>query len=315
MVISKATWLAGATAVLTLASGVGCSAGADLEDEGIGPSSGGSNSGGYSSLGGQFSTGGSVLLTGGSGSDALPEGVVRGHLRDFNAGFPDYRPRLDTVMGVDGLVDQSVGADYTKDQNTHDLEIVGPLGSPLGADGKPVYMGNPYDGTVTTWGSVHPLCEGEPCFTYWFRDDPRFNQTIEFDIQLLEDPAEPGTFVFDNGGQMWFPIDGQMYGNDDPDHPEHNYGFTYELAIEFRYVPGQEFTFIGDDDVFVYINNALAVNLGGIHGRLEGSVNLDDLGLVPDNNYMLHFFFAERNPTFSNFRIETSIAPDDWVIY
>ena len=310
MAARQATWWV-AVAFLTLGPSLGCSAeGASVEDQGVGN---GSGSGG---TGAQFgATGGVTILSGGTQSGALPAGKVRGRLRDFNAGFPDYRPRLDPTMGgPTGIVDQSQGSAYTKNQDNLDTDIVGPLLSPLGIDGKPIYFGDPVVGTITTWGSVHPLCEGQPCFNYWYRDDPRFNQAIDFELQLVEDPNEPGKWVFDNNGQMWFPIDNQLSGNDDPEYPEHNYGFTFEIRLDFRYIQGQVFTFVGDDDVFVYINSFLVINLGGIHDELVGSVELDGLGLTPDSDYSLYFFFAERNPTFSHFRIETTIAPEDWVI-
>ena len=71
------------------------------------------------------------------------------------------------------------------------------------------------------------------------------------------------------------------------------------------------FTFRGDDDVFVFVNNQLAVDLGGIHGPVSGSVDLDaqadELGLTEGEVYTLDLFQAERNPGGSNFRIDTSL--------
>ena len=122
-----------------------------------------------------------------------------------------------------------------------------------------------------------------------------------------------------------------------------NFHFTYELHTTFRYDQGNVFTFRGDDDVFVYINDRLAMNLGGIHVPLQGTVNLDtgrvevtrtmsapdlpitadmgftesindgvagtvDLQLTPGEVYNMDFFFAERNCCASNFRIETNFV-------
>ena len=70
---------------------------------------------------------------------------------------------------------------------------------------------------------------------------------------------------------------------------------------------GQYFEFRGDDDVWVFINNRLVVDIGGCHSPIEGSVNLDTLGLVEGNEYPFHIFFSERNATGSNFKMRTSI--------
>ncbi len=87
----------------------------------------------------------------------------------------------------------------------------------------------------------------------------------------------------------------------------HNYHFTFEIHSKFTYQQGQVFTFTGDDDLWVFINNHLEIDLGGIHGAMSKTVNLDDLGLTPGTTYNFDIFFAERHTTESNFMIETSI--------
>lgn len=87
----------------------------------------------------------------------------------------------------------------------------------------------------------------------------------------------------------------------------HNYSFSMKISASFQYVKGQYFEFRGDDDVWVFINNRLVVDIGGCHSPVEGSVNLDTLGLVEGNEYPFHIFFSERNATGSNFKMRTSI--------
>ena len=94
-------------------------------------------------------------------------------------------------------------------------------------------------------------------------------------------------------------------GNDIPGH--HNYGFAMKIQAEFVYVKGQYFEFNGDDDVWVFINNKLVVDIGGQHKKVKKSVNLDDLGLTPGETYPFHIFYAERKRTQSNFMMRTSI--------
>jgi fibro-slime domain-containing protein len=88
---------------------------------------------------------------------------------------------------------------------------------------------------------------------------------------------------------------------------KHNYSFSMKVSAQFKYVKGQYFEFRGDDDVWVYINNRLVVDIGGCHSPIEGAVNLDTLGLTEGVEYPFHIFFSERNATGSNFKMRTSI--------
>ncbi len=88
---------------------------------------------------------------------------------------------------------------------------------------------------------------------------------------------------------------------------KHNYSFAMKISAQFQYIKGQYFEFRGDDDVWVYINNRLVVDIGGCHSPVEGSVNLDTLGLIEGQEYPFHIFFSERNATGSNFKMRTSI--------
>ena len=94
-------------------------------------------------------------------------------------------------------------------------------------------------------------------------------------------------------------------GGDVPGY--HNFGFAMKIQAEFVYVKGQYFEFNGDDDVWVFINNKLVVDIGGQHRKVKKSVNLDDLGLTPGETYPFHIFYAERKRNQSNFMMRTSI--------
>jgi len=168
----------------------------------------------------------------------------------------------------------------------------------LGADKKPVYAGL----------AGNPTTTGQSNFDQWYRNVSGVNasksQTITLDNTITSDP---NVFTFTDG--RFFPIDGQLFGNQGRSH---NYSFTYELHTAFTYQGGETFAFAGDDDVWVFINNTLAIDLGGVHGSQSATANLDalasSLGISTGNSYDLDLFFAERHTIGSNFRIDTSIV-------
>lgn len=95
--------------------------------------------------------------------------------------------------------------------------------------------------------------------------------------------------------------------NDANDGTYHNYGISMKVQAKFVYVRGQYFEFLGDDDVWVFINNKLVVDIGGVHDRRNGAVDLDTLGLVEGKEYTFHIFYTERYKYQGNFKMRTSM--------
>lgn len=193
---------------------------------------------------------------------------LTGVLRDFQASHPDFG---DAVADDRGLVQHL-----------------------LGPDRKPVYA--PAGPTATTSGAVN--------FNQWYRDTPGVNQSVEFVLPFTD--RGNGISTFDS--QAFFPLDGQLFGNE---YQDHNYHFTFELHTEFAYRGGEVFTFAGDDDLFIFINGQLAIDLGGVHSAQTDTIDLDAeaqaLGIAPGNSYPLDLFQAERHATGSTFRVDTSL--------
>jgi fibro-slime domain-containing protein len=267
----------------------------------------------------------SLLVLVGAGqalAEAKPDTItITGVLRDFReskvpGGHPDFEVLPDAGGG----------------------HYMGNVADTLDADGKPVFtgLGHKIDSQWTTADGqpIHPSLydpslgdipgslgvaddggiTDEQSFRQWFRDVPGVNMSGVFPITLEYDAARD-TYIFDDRLAThfakldgFFPVNDKMFGNSQGGNK--NFHFTYELQTEFVYQKGsgQTFKFRGDDDVWVFIDGRLVIDIGGVHTAIEQVVELDRLDWLEDGEtYPLSFFFAERKRTQSNFRIETSL--------
>ena len=267
---------------------------------------------------------------------------------DPNTPFPIYKTSLTGNVvartGQDPYLAQFDGPWWNPDFESSN-DYLGQMNNlvlnDLGSDNKPVFN------TTKVWSaSVKSGIHSEASFNAWWNDFPsphgpndKDPYQTEYTIPLSEKlpSTDPPTYVYDNKAQ--FPIDQRLQGNYIHNNPgstssargtaatcpddtpansiKHNFHYSYELHTMFAYKPGQFFEFIGDDDVWVFINKKLVIDLGGAHSELGKSITLDAnakdssgalLNLVEGEYYQFDFFYLERHTTQSHMKITTSMS-------
>jgi fibro-slime domain-containing protein len=256
--------------------------------------------------------------------DGMPSTIrLTGVVRDFkersvSGGHPDFE--LNPTRGFGHYINE--------------------VANELDADGKPVFRstGNkvtsnwrdaqgrnrisPREYIATRSGDVNGAMEtsaggaltNADRFSQWFRDIAGVNMSAPLSLTLVRQSNSnvysfndrTDSFYQNRGG--FFPINGELWGNSANDTK--NFHFTFELSTTFVFRAGsnQVFTFTGDDDVWVFVDNKLVIDIGGIHSAVSQTIELDRLNWLQDGQrYSLKFFFAERHRTQSNFRIDTTI--------
>ena len=142
---------------------------------------------------------------------------------------------------------------------------------------------NCYDVTNNTWSVVEDNTEAN-----YYSFDSNNGQDNAYFMGIRDGEASPKMYYYFNRNKVkdrgypqgygFFPYDGNFAGTNSA---AQDYGYGMRMDIEFtlgengKNALGQDqiFKFSGDDDLWVYVDGNLVLDLGGAHGRSKGEIN------------------------------------------
>ncbi|EGG19218.1 hypothetical protein DFA_02466 [Cavenderia fasciculata] len=151
-------------------------------------------------------------------------------------------------------------------------------------------------------------------FPQFFQSVTNINIPIQKTLEATYDDQIKG-YVYENS--YFFPINNEGWDlteglkRDDRDKRDirENFHFCLKFNAQFEYNDQGRFNFFGDDDVYLFIDNKLVMDLGGVHSSVDGSINVNGLGLINKKTYDFDFYFCERHTKSSALKFTTDFKP------
>ena len=232
---------------------------------------------------------------------------ITGVVHDFKSGHPDF---YNGMAGAQG-------------------HIVGNVMNNLNSSGRPARGGGSSVGYLVTkqWcdsqgnpiapnmfgtatgdvaGTTGPAKNGgiysAQSYDQWFADVMGANLSAPSTITLTKNSDD----VWEYHTNDIHPIDNLMFGNEGK---KHNNNYTYSITAQFTHHAGEHrfVEFKGDDDVWVYIDGKLAMDLGGLTAGVKQYLDVDRLSLSDGQQHTLNFFYAQRQENRTVFNLRTNL--------
>ncbi|KYQ93819.1 PA14 domain-containing protein [Tieghemostelium lacteum] len=173
-------------------------------------------------------------------------------------------------------------------------------------------------------------------FSGWFEPIDTVNVPVAVSLPFIKTLVSNEVYRYTYSSSNFFPLDGKGFCNKtlyplaqypqyncdlykDNSGKAHNFHFCMHWSSYFTYKRSvdnpQTFAFEGDDDVWVYFDKTLKIDLGSIHGPKSATFyagteknNVNIHGFVDGQQYDFDFFYCERKTTGSNIKIETNMG-------
>ena len=179
----------------------------------------------------------------------------------------------------------------------------------------------------------------------WKVDQPGFftddylgegkDKYTNYDLQLekkgntykLNGVRQPGgnIFTYNDDGSNFFPLIESELKKDNVEGAKYYFGMRYDINFKLGdYVGPLNYSFTGDDDLWVLLDGKVVIDLGGIHQALSETTDLWDalgfkegVGATSDDakkqNHRLTILYMERGAFASNCKMEFTIPDPKFV--